>query len=184
MKVASKNLVPLAQAYALTAFEGAVTTTVSALRRPRIIHMQEVADLVWASVGTEEEIAAAWLHDVVEDTSTRLEQIRENFGSVVADIVGSLTDPPDFKDLPLSERKPRQAERLHSEGRSVKLVKIADQTSNVRQLALDPTNEMTRNTCLEYIRGAKLLADACAGASPMIDKLFLEAYRKGVERFK
>src|SRR3989338_3624349 len=90
----------------------------------------------------------------------------------------------EFKTMPLAKRKTQQVERLSKEDTSVKKIKIADQISNMRQLAYDPTNEMTLKECEEYIESAKLVADACRGVSPLLDKLFLESYQRGVNRYK
>jgi len=139
---------------------------------------------VWASGGTDDEIIAAWLHDSVEDTGVTLDEIEKNFGKEVRQIVAGLTDPPSFKVMPLQERKPKQAERLRSESKSVHRIKIADQTSNVKHLATDPINNMTPLECYHYIRGAKLLADECRGVSPMLDELFDRMYQKGIGRYQ
>jgi (p)ppGpp synthase/HD superfamily hydrolase len=178
-----KNLISRAQEYARNAHEPIFAITVAGVKRPQIVHIQEVADLVWASGGTDEEITAAWLHDSVEDTPTTLADIERDFGKEVADIVHGLTDLDHFKGMPLPQRKRLQAERLRTENESVRRIKIADQTSNVRFLATDPTNDMTAENCLQYVKGAKLLADECRGISPLLDKLFDEAYEKGLKRF-
>jgi guanosine-3',5'-bis(diphosphate) 3'-pyrophosphohydrolase len=158
-------------------------TTVTGVQIPHTEHLQEVANLVWISGGSEDEIVAAWLHDTIEDTSTTLEEIEENFGSEVAKIVDGLTDKAHYTPMPLPERKRAQAERLRTEDERVRRVKIADQTSNVRHLAMDPTNSMTVEECRQYVRGAKLLADECRGISPLLDELFDTVHVAGLERY-
>ncbi len=81
------------------------------LKTPYFFHLQRVARLVQLSGGTDEEIAAAWLHDTVEDTSVTLEDIKRGFGENVAEIVDGLTDLPGWENLPITERKTIQAER-------------------------------------------------------------------------
>ncbi|MFA6554746.1 MAG: HD domain-containing protein [Candidatus Paceibacterota bacterium] len=179
----NKNIISRAQEFARNAHEPIFAITIAGVKRPQIMHIQEVADLVWASGGSDEEITAAWLHDSVEDTQTSLNDIEKHFGKMVMSIVHGLTDLDEFKNLPLPERKRRQAERVRSESDSVRRVKIADQTSNVRFLATDPTNSMTFDECGQYIQGAKLIADECKGISPLLDKLFNEAYLKGLKRY-
>ncbi|MGA3193230.1 MAG: HD domain-containing protein [Minisyncoccia bacterium] len=178
-----KNIVSRAQEFARNAHEPIFAITVAGVKRPQIVHIQEVADLVWASGGSDEEITAAWLHDSIEDTHTSLKDVETNFGKKVADIVHGLTDLDEFKGLPLAERKRKQAERVRSESESVRRIKIADQTSNVRFLATDPTSDMTFEECAQYIKGAKLIADGCKGISPLLDRLFNEAYQKGLKRY-
>lgn len=177
------QLIPSARDWALREHAHIIITTVSGLKRPQILHLQEVANLVWSSGGSEEEIAAAWLHDIVEDTPVTLEEIANNFGESVAAIVDGLTDPPHFKAMHLSERKPKQAERLRAKGPSVKRVKIADQISNLHSLILDPIASMTPVECKYYFEGAKLIAQECMNISPLLDALLEDVYQKGREKY-
>ncbi len=178
-----KKLITFAQDYARKAHNGLTKTTTSGVLFPYIVHVQEVADLVWASGGTEDEIVAAWLHDTVEDTDTTIEDIENIFGKEVADIVAGLTDPLDFKGLPIEERKQKQVDRLLSQSDSVKRIKIADQTSNVRLLVTDPSVSWANDRALGYVEGAKKIADVCAGISPLLSNLFEEVYQKGLKRY-
>jgi (p)ppGpp synthase/HD superfamily hydrolase len=171
------------QEFARNAHETLVDTTVSNVKRPRSVHLQEVADLVWASGGSDEEVVAAWLHDVVEDTSITLENIIELFGKEVADLVEHLTDLDEYLNLSLVERKQKQADRVAKASAGVRRIKIADQTSNVKFLAIDPTTSMTFEECQVYITGAKKIADACSGVSPLLDELFKKAYAMGAKRY-
>jgi guanosine-3',5'-bis(diphosphate) 3'-pyrophosphohydrolase len=177
------NRISRAQEYARNAHAHIIATTVSGVIRPHIVHIQEVADLVWASGGSDDEVVAAWLHDSVEDTEVTLEDIEREFGGNVAIIVEGLTDHGHFKGMQLSERKRLQAERLRDESVSVKRIKIADQTSNVKFLATDPINDMTLEECRNYITGAKLLADECKGISYLLDELFEKVYKAGISRY-
>src|ERR1035437_3050677 len=125
------NIIYLAEEFARKAHvTDDVGKSIHGVIRMRVVHLQEVADLVWASGGSDTEIAAAWLHDSVEDTGTTLLDIKREFGEEVELIVEGLTDLDEFEDLPLAERKKKQAERVKFESDSVKRVKIADQTSN------------------------------------------------------
>src|SRR5438067_1506809 len=72
---------------------------------PYIVHPATVADLVRAVPHTDEMIAAAWLHDVVEDTTTRIQTIYDMFGTVVGDLVRDLTDVSRLCDGNRSIRK-------------------------------------------------------------------------------
>jgi len=174
-------LIPLARDFALKAHAGLITKTAGGLERPQLMHIQEVADLVFASGGTNEEIAAAWLHDTVEDTKTTIKDIENRFGPEIAALVDGLTDKEEITDLPIAERKQRQADRIKGENEHVRRVKIADQTSNVRSLALDPTISMNAEQIKEYIEGAKKIADGCRGISSLLDRLFEEAYAQAKE---
>ena len=59
---------------------------------PYINHPMRVANMVRKVPHTPEMLAAAWLHDTVEDTNTSIADIETEFGCEVADLVESLTD--------------------------------------------------------------------------------------------
>lgn len=173
-----------ARRFAREAHKEIIINTVSGDVRPHAEHLQEVADLVWASGGSEIEIAAAWLHDSVEDTSTTLEDIEKHFGKEVVEIVHGLTDGKELEGLSNAERKPKQAERVKNENESVRRIKIADQISNTRFVTTDPKPHWGFDSNKNYVIGAKLIADACAGVSPLLDEMFDKEYKKAVEFFK
>jgi guanosine-3',5'-bis(diphosphate) 3'-pyrophosphohydrolase len=151
------NIIYLAEEFARKAHvTDDVGKSIHGVMRMRVVHLHEVADLVWASGGSDLEIAAAWLHDSVLD---------------------------EFENLPLAERKKRQAERVKSESDSVKRVKIADQTSNVRLVATEPFLDWPPENNPQYIAGAKLIVDQCKGVSPMLENLFYKEYKKGAEKY-
>jgi guanosine-3',5'-bis(diphosphate) 3'-pyrophosphohydrolase len=168
------NLVERARAFAVKAHEG--LTRPNKANEPYAVHLVEVAALVGAASGTPDEIAAAWLHDTVEDTSTTIEEIREQFGETVADIVDGLTDKPDLAGLPTLKRKLLQAERVKEKSNSVKIVKIADQTSNLRSVAVDPPITWDEQKCRDYIQGAHEIVLACHGVSAYLFSQFALAY--------
>ena len=67
---------------------------------PYPVHLKAVAELVTSVSDDAEIIAAAWLHDTVEDTAITLSEVDARFGSSVACLVGALTLPK-----PVSGRK-------------------------------------------------------------------------------
>lgn len=100
-----------------------------------VVHTQEVAEIVRAAGGDPCMVAAAHLHDVLEDTPTTIEQVRETFGPEVAGLVGELTD-----QIPLSfgnrkARKRAEAERLAACDARVQTIKLADIISNTPSIA-------------------------------------------------
>lgn len=58
---------------------------------PYIVHPEGVAKIAKAFGGTDEEVAAAYLHDTVEDAGATIDDIEEKFGPEVADIVNDVT---------------------------------------------------------------------------------------------
>lgn len=152
-------------------------------REPKINHIEEVARLVRESGGSESEEASAWLHDIVEDTDTTIEEILELFGKEIAELVDGLTDPPEFSAMPLALRKSQQAQRLSLKSDEVKRIKLCDQISNVRSVVNDPPLDWDKRKCLEYIQGAKKIFDVSYRVSEYLDKDFILFYTIGIEKY-
>ena len=100
-----------------------------------IVHPQRVAAIVEKHGGTDEMIAAAWLHDTVEDTDVTPELITEMFGDEVASIVEGLTDVSLPSDGNRAKRK--SIDRMHSASASTEaqFVKCADIIDNSWDIA-------------------------------------------------
>jgi guanosine-3',5'-bis(diphosphate) 3'-pyrophosphohydrolase len=144
-----------------------------ATNTPYTEHLAEVAGLVAQSGGDEGQIAAAWLHDVVEDTPVPLSHVRLVFGPEVANLVRELTDEftkQKFPDLNRNQRKAKEAARLGSISDRAKTIKYADFVSNLRSISrLEPkfgkvyTKEVADALCAmhggdEGLRSAALAA--------------------------
>ena len=100
-----------------------------------IVHPQRVAAIVERHGGTDEMIAAAWLHDTVEDTDVTPILITKMFGVDVADIVEGLTDISLPDDGNRAKRK--SIDRMHSANASTEaqFVKCADIIDNSWDIA-------------------------------------------------
>ena len=100
-----------------------------------IVHPQRVAAIVERHGGTDEMIAAAWLHDTVEDTDVTPILITKMFGVDVADIVEGLTDISLPEDGNRAKRK--SIDRMHSANASTEaqFVKCADIVDNSWDIA-------------------------------------------------
>jgi len=175
------ELVERARVFATKAHEG--QTRLGRDKLPLVTHCEEVVSLVRESGGSDEELAAAWLHDVIEDTPVLFTEIIEKFGHNVAFIVFGLTDPPDFKDLPVLERKTAQAERVRLLSDSVKRVKVADQTSNVRSISTDPPVKWDTQKRIDYIEGARKIVFECWNVNEFLSRKFCEAYWAAIEAY-
>lgn len=103
---------------------------------PYIIHPMEAASIVATITGDPEMLAAAVLHDVVEDTDVTIEQIRDAFGDRVAQLVQHETAPSD-KSLSWQQKKQKQLDQLMAADRDSKIVAIGDKLSNMRGVAND-----------------------------------------------
>jgi hypothetical protein len=98
------------------------------------VHLKAVADIVASVTDDAGMIAAAWLHDTVEDTPATLEDIEREFGRDVAALVSDLTDVSRPGDGNRAVRK--AIDRAHSAQASVraKTVKLADLIDNCRDI--------------------------------------------------
>ncbi len=105
---------------------------------PYILHPLEVAQIISTMTDDVEVIAAGVLHDVVEDTDGTIDEIREQFGQRVADIVMSETEnkyPGEDKIATWKRRKEESLNVLkHSKDTGVKMLWLADKLANLRSI--------------------------------------------------
>jgi guanosine-3',5'-bis(diphosphate) 3'-pyrophosphohydrolase len=100
--------------------------------RPYIEHPIAVAELLAEQAYSEEVLAAALLHDVVEDTDMTVEDIRERVGSPVAELVEVLSDDPSIESY--AERKREHRDRVDAADDGARAIFAADKLANVRML--------------------------------------------------
>lgn len=99
-----------------------------------IMHPREVAEIVASVTDDDVTIAAALLHDVVEDTGVSIERIEELFGFEVAEVVYGLTDQSLPTDGNRAVRKAIDREHLANGCERVHTIKLADMISNTRSI--------------------------------------------------
>jgi guanosine-3',5'-bis(diphosphate) 3'-pyrophosphohydrolase len=99
---------------------------------PYIEHPITVAARLEEQGYGEETVAAALLHDVIEDSDTTLDEVREKFGEGVAGIVGVLTDDESIESY--RERKAEHRERVAAAGEEAMAIYGADKLTNVLTL--------------------------------------------------
>lgn len=107
---------------------------------PYVVHPLEAVAIVATMTSDQELMAAAVLHDTVEDTATTLEQIRAAFGDRVATLVDAESDiTVEDADKADSWHERRQAaiHRLTHASRDAKIVALGDKLSNMRAIARD-----------------------------------------------
>jgi (p)ppGpp synthase/HD superfamily hydrolase len=106
---------------------------------PYFNHCAAVANIVSAVGGDDAMIAAAYLHDVVEDCDVTIEEIKSKFGDDIASLVSDLTDVSKKSDGNRKVRK--EIDRQHTAKASprAKTIKLADLISNCEDIMdLDP----------------------------------------------
>ncbi len=92
---------------------------------PYIVHPIEVAAIVATVTEDEAMIAAAYLHDTVEDTETTLEIIEMEFGSDIAALVEQLTDVSRLEDGNRAQRKALDLVHTSKASPRAKTIKLA-----------------------------------------------------------
>jgi (p)ppGpp synthase/HD superfamily hydrolase len=106
---------------------------------PYIIHPGRVAARVSIhSHATEEMVAAAWLHDVVEDTDITLSEIDEHFGGIVCLYVKELTNASKGSLLIRAERKKMDRAALSNASKAAKIIKMYDRLDNLYDIPRSP----------------------------------------------
>ena len=103
---------------------------------PYIVHPMEAMEIVSTMTADQELLAAAALHDTVEDTGVTVEELRAEFGDRVAGIVAAESDSTE-EGLDWHARKQAALDRLRSSSRDVKVVALGDKLSNMRAIARD-----------------------------------------------
>lgn len=130
---------------------------------PYITHPQSVAYILVKFGFDYETACAALLHDVVEDTSCTLEDIKENFGNTIADIVDGVTKMKgsDFNSLQ-EEKIATHKKILDSITKDARIiaVKLADRLHNMYTLDYlkkEKQKEIARETLDFYVNLARIL---------------------------
>jgi GTP diphosphokinase / guanosine-3',5'-bis(diphosphate) 3'-diphosphatase len=143
---------------------------------PYINHPIALADVLAneANVVDVNVLAAAILHDTVEDTETTLEELAACFGAKIAGIVAEVTDD---KRLPKAERKRLQVEHAHAASPEAQLVKLADKICNLRDVEARPPANWSLERKREYFDWGKAVVDGMrtrhAGLSALFDEIYV-----------
>ena len=119
---------------------------------PYINHLIEVAALLSRMISdpSADLLIAATLHDVIEDTNAKKEDIQNRFGEKVLGIVLEVTDD---MSLPSFERKALQIQHAKDLSYEARCIKIADKTCNIRDI-LYTRIKWSRKRKIKYIQWA------------------------------
>lgn len=141
---------------------------------PYINHPIALAHLL-AGEGIEDAhvLAAALLHDTIEDTATTAEELLEAFGETIAGLVLEVTDD---KSLPKSERKRRQVEHAPHLSTGAKLIKLADKICNLRDVRSTPPPDWSLERRREYFDWARRVVEGLRGAHSRLEAIFDAEY--------
>lgn len=164
------NMIIRAAQYAAHAHEGQVRKYNG---RPYITHPIRVAGRVAIhQMATEDLVAAAFLHDVIEDCGVHKDTIHYLFGGVVGGYVESLTNAPREIGVNRRERKRLDRERISSISGECKVVKMIDRIDNL--LEIDTTSDFAKIYAGESLLLLEVLRDADASLAEELHNLALE----------
>ncbi|WP_116952966.1 HD domain-containing protein [Jiangella endophytica] len=160
----------LAAAYAFAAERHAGQTRPAG--EPYTRHLLEVAEILATALDVTDTdlIAAALLHDVVEDTPATLADVAERFGPRVAALVADVTKPPPAPGEDGATVRLRYLEHLGGLPPDTLRLKLADRYSNVQRLHTHPRPEKQRTYYAETRRHLVPLATV----DPRLAALFAE----------
>ena len=135
---------------------------------PYINHPVRVAYYLATVAGIEDPrlIAAALLHDTVEDTPATIEDIRTEFGDDVAAIVAEVTDD---KSLEKKTRKRLQIEHAPEVSWAAAQLKIADKLSNVADISEAPPEGWSMQRRREYLGWTEEVIDRLPERHPKLE---------------
>lgn len=101
---------------------------------PYIVHPIEVMQILRENNADEDTIIAGLLHDTIEDTGTKYQEILDNFGKEVAEIV---QDESEDKSKAYRVRKAEHMAKVKQSPIKSKMVTCADKLSNIKSTYLD-----------------------------------------------
>ena len=171
----SKRFVELLGAIAFAAAKQRNQRRKDAATSPFIDHPLQLARVL-ATKGKVTDIKtlmAAVLHDTVEDTEASYDELRERFGKGVADVVMEVTYD---KGLPKAERKQRQVAYAPYMSKWATLVKLADKTCNLRDVANSPPAGWPRRRKQDYSNWAKQVVDGLPLVNDKLRRSFEAAF--------
>jgi guanosine-3',5'-bis(diphosphate) 3'-pyrophosphohydrolase len=147
---------------------------------PYINHPIALAETLCFAGGVSDPviIAAAILHDTIEDTETTGDELEQHFGAAIRRCVEEVTDD---KNLPAAERKQLQIARAATASTEAKLVKIADKICNVRDIIDSPPVGWSLERRRNYVIWAKAVVDKVRGTSPALEQTFDALYLHALE---
>ena len=142
-----------------------------AAKSPYINHPIEVAELLWSTgeVRDMTTLIAALLHDTIEDTGTKADEIESNFGR---EVLGFVLEVTDDKSLPKTDRKRLQVETAGHKSTQAKSIKLADFICNVRDLCKSPPADWPPERIREYLLWTEKVVAGLRGTNPALENCY------------
>lgn len=145
---------------------------------PYINHPIAVALIISDIGGIDdvEVIAAALLHDTIEDTDTTPIELEVEFGKKVCEYVLEVSDD---MDLPKEERKSKQIQHAKHLSKGAALIKLGDKIVNVTDAINNPPDDWSLKRRQEYLEWAERVIDNCPKVNDGMENRFKEIIVKG-----
>lgn len=138
---------------------------------PILLHALRVVEIARrkANITDDRILAAAFLHDVLEDTLATEDELVKSVGPEVSKLVVLLTED---RRMPKSERKARMLNEFPSLPRDAKLIKLADRLDNIRSSWLVKSQVKHR-----YLRECREILHWSKGVNPPLESLLAQAIK-------
>lgn len=148
---------------------------------PYINHPLQVAILLsdLGKVDDSDILAAALLHDTIEDTGTLPEELEQLFGHRIRKLVEEVTDD---KSLPKEERKIRQIEHAKELSVGATLIKLGDKISNVLDVTNNPPSNWSIDRRRQYFDWAEAVIKNCPKVNLELEEYFRKVVKAGREK--
>jgi (p)ppGpp synthase/HD superfamily hydrolase len=181
MEMKEQELYQEAIKFAAAKHEG---QTVPGTKLPYVVHLSNVAmEIVIAGFSTrsfnlEFAIQVALLHDTLEDTTTKLQELEEKFGGEVARAVSALTKN---KELPKEDRMMDSLSRIKELPSEVWAIKLADRITNLQS----PPDDWSDGKRIEYQEEARVIGRELRNGNEFLVKRLeakIEEYGKYIDR--
>ncbi|CAF2073831.1 unnamed protein product [Rotaria magnacalcarata] len=149
---------------------------------PYINHPIGVAHILSNEVGVNDFdiLAAALLHDTIEDTQTTFDELQQEFGPRIAGIVAELTDD---KNLPKAERKRLQIANADKLSSDAVIVRLADKIYNLRDLNRCTPVGWSAERVKEYFEWSSKIVPQLFGHNTQLDTILKELFLQKNIRF-
>ena len=146
-------------------------------QEPYINHLIEVAQLIADSSDVLDTnlVMAGLLHDTLEDTGTKVEEIDRVFGRDIASLVAEVTDD---KSLPKEVRKALQVKNAPHKSVRAQVIKLADKIANLRSILASPPTDWSIERKRNYFEWAKQVVDGLSAPNSLLKAEFDRTYAK------
>ncbi len=125
--------------------------------KPLMLHCIKVGLKLMELKEAKEVVIAGFLHDLVEDTDCKLEEIESKFGKKAATLVGACTFDRNIKDY--KERWSKLISNIKRAGRDALIIKLADQIENLPYYMLISDDEKKKEVMWKH----KFFIEECKG---------------------